>query len=420
MVQWRRPTVKKNINRSIGKKLDSAGKNKKAIRPSLQLSVQMLKQKIERTSLTAEQRPEKQAAKRKPVSFYIGIDLGDKKSNYCVLDDEAEIRAEGVMATTAEDFKSCFSAMPRSRIALEVGTHSPWINALLEDLGHEVYVANPRKMESIKKSKRKNDKVDARKLARLVRSDPELVYPIQHRGIAARKDLILLRARDAAVGSRTKLINCVRGLVKSIGGRVPKCSSESFYDHARKALPESIRESLLPLVEQIAILTALIKKFDKAVAKKAAEQYPETALLRQVNGVGALTSLAFVLTLEKPERFRKSREVGPYLGLVPKQDDSGEISKQLRITKTGDVTLRRLLVSSSQYILGPFGGDCDLRRFGLKLAERGGKNAKKRATAAVARKLAVLLHRLWMTAEEYEPLRNAKLQETALAAAVNA
>ena len=233
--------MRKNINRSTGKKLESAGKNKKTIKPSLQLSVQMLKQKIERTGLTAAQRQEKQAAEIKPVVFYIGIDLGDKKNNYCVMDDGKEIRAEGVMATTAEEFKTCFSAIPRSRIALEVGTHSPWISALLEDLGHEVYVANPRKMESIKKSKRKNDKEDARKLARLVRSDPELLYPIRHRGLAAREDLILLRARDAVVGSRTKLINCVRGLVKSIGGRVPKCSSESFCDHARKALPESVQ-----------------------------------------------------------------------------------------------------------------------------------------------------------------------------------
>jgi len=411
--------VKKNINRSQTKKLDSTSKSKLVHKPSLSLNVQMLKNKMARTDLTTAERLKRQVVKRKTVFFYIGIDLGDKKSNYCVMNDQAEILAEGILATTAEEFNAYFSALSRSRIALEVGTHSPWINALLEDLGHEVYVANPRKMESIQKSKRKNDKEDARKLARLVRADPELLYPIRHRGVEARQDLILLRARDAAVGSRTKLINCVRGLVKSIGGRVPKCSAESFGNHAEKALPESIRESLLPLVEQIAVLTAVIKKYDKAVSKKSSEQYPETMLLEQVNGVGPVTSLAYVLTLEKPERFRKSREVGPYLGLVPKQDDSGESSKQLRITKTGDVMLRRLLVGSAQYILGPFGADCDLRRFGLKLAERGGKNAKKRAITAVARKLGILLHRLWVTAEEYEPLRNTQLQEMALTSVVN-
>jgi transposase len=411
--------VKKHINRSNGKKLDSAGKNVKAIKPLLPLQVQRLKQKIEHTGLSAAQRMERQPAKMEPVPFYIGIDLGDKKSNYCIMDDSKEIRAEGVIAMTVHEFKAYFSTIPRSRIAMEVGTHSAWINALLEDLGHEVYVANPRKMESIQKSTRKNDKEDARKLARLVRADPELLYPIRHRGVEARQDLILLRARDATVGSRTKLINCVRGLVKSIGGRVPKCSAENFHDHAEKALPESIRESLLPLVKHIAVLTAVIKKYDKAISKKASEQYPETMLLQQVKGVGPITSLAFVLTLEKPDRFRKSREVGPYLGLVPKQDDSGESSKQLRITKTGDMMVRKLLVGSAQYILGPFGVDCDLRRFGLKLAERGGKNAKKRAITAVARKLGILLHRLWVTAEEYDPLRNARLQEEDLAAVVN-
>jgi transposase len=247
-----------------------------------------------------------------------------------------------------------------------------------------------------------------------------LLYPIRHRGIQAREDLILLRARDALVGARTKLINCVRGLVKSVGGRIPRCSSESFARQAEAAIPQSILETLLPIVEQIAAMTAQIRKLDGQVKKTAEEKYPETALLKQVEGVGDLTALAFILTLENPERFAKSREVGPYLGLVPRQDDSGESSRQLRITKAGDMMVRKLLTGSSQYILGPFGPDTDLRRFGLKLAARGGKNAKKRAVTAVTRKLAVLLHRLWVTAEQYEPLRNTRLEDAALAAVANA
>ena len=353
------------------------------------------------------------------IAYFIGIDLGDKKSNYCFMDRGEEFLAEDQIATTLEGFAAYFKSIPRSRIALEVGTHSPWVSNLLEGLGHEVYVANPRKMESIKKNKRKNDRTDARTLTRLVRADPQLLHPIRHRGIQAREDLILLRARDALVGARTDLINCVRGLVKSVGGRVPKCSSESFARQAEAAIPQSILETLLPIVEQIAAMTVQIRKLDGQVKKVSGEKYPETALLKQVTGVGDLTSLAFVLTLENPERFAKSREVGPYIGLVPKQDDSGESSKQLRITKAGDMMVRKLLTGSSQYILGPFGPDTDLRRFGLKLAARGGKNAKKRAVTAVARKLAVLLHRLWVTAEEYEPLRNTRLQEEALAAVAN-
>ena len=352
-------------------------------------------------------------------TFCVGVDLGDKKSHYCFLDPKGAIAAEGILETTQAGLSALFSSIPKCRIAIEVGTHSPWVSALLESYQHEVFVANPRKVKSIHKNKRKNDKVDARTLARLLRADPELLYPIRHRGVEARHDLVLLRARNTLVSARTDLINSVRGLVKSVGGRVPQCSAESFHKTAIEALPEGIRESLLPMVEQIESLTERIRGYDKQVSRIAAQKYPETGALQQVRGVGDLTSLAFVLTLEEPGRFQKSRDVGAYVGLVPKQDDSGETSKQLRITKEGDTMLRRLLVGGAHYILGPFGEDCDLRRWGLKLAERGGKNAKKRAVVAVARKLAVLLHRLWLTGEQYEPLRNAPLQEESLAATTN-
>lgn len=352
-------------------------------------------------------------------SFCVGIDLGDKKSNYCFLDSKGSIVTEGTLATTQAELAALFSVIAKCTIAIEVGMHSPWVNDLLEAHGHKVFVANPRKMESIHKNKRKNDKVDARTLARLVRADPELLYPIQHRGVEARHDLVLLRARDGLVAVRTKLINCVRGQVKSVGGRLPKCSAESFHNTVADKLPDSVRDALLPLVIQIGEMTARIRTYDAGVNRMIKQKYSETECLQQVGGVGPITSLTYILTLEKPERFAKSRDVGCYLGLVPRQDESGDTSKQLRITKTGDRMLRKLLVGSAQYILGPFGEDCDLRRFGLKLAARGGKNAKKRAVVAVARKLAVLLHRLWLTGEEYEPLRNARLQEEALVMAAN-
>jgi transposase len=355
----------------------------------------------------------------KEVSGYVGIDLGDKKSNYCFLDAKGNIFAEGTLATTQAELSELFSSIRKCRIAIEVGTHSPWVCALLKSHGHEVIVANPRKVESIHKNRRKNDKVDARTLARLVRADPELLYPIQHRGDQARNDLVLLRAREGLVEARTKLINCVRGQVKSVGGRLPSCSAESFHYTVTEKLPDSVREALLPLVLQIGEMSQRIRTFDAQVIRMSQQKYPETERLQQVRGVGPITSLTYILTLEKPERFTKSRDVGSYLGLVPRQDESGETSKQLRITKTGDRMLRQLLVSSGQYILGPFGEDCDLRRFGLKLAERGGKNAKKRAVVAVARKLAVLLHRLWLTREEYAPLHNAHLHEKTLGIAAN-
>ena len=355
----------------------------------------------------------------KEVNCYVGIDLGDKKSNYCFLDAKGNIFAEGTLATTQAGLSELFSQIPRCRIAIEVGTHSPWVCALLKGHGDEVIVANPRKMESIHKNRRKNDKVDARTLARLVRADPELLYPIQHRGDQARQDLVLLRAREGLVAARTKLINCVRGQVKSVGGRLPSCSAESFHYTVAEKLPDSVSEALLPLVLQIGEMSKRIRAFDAEVIRISRQKYPETECLQQVRGVGPITSLTYILTLEKPERFTKSRDVGSYLGLVPRQDESGAISKQLRITKTGDKMLRQLLVSSGQYILGPFGEDCDLQRFGLKLAERGGKNAKKRAVVAVARKLAVLLHRLWLTGEKYEPLHNVHLHEKTLGIAAN-
>ena len=156
-----------------------------------------------------------------------------------------------------------------------------------------------------------------------------------------------------------------------------------------------------------AAVSDCIQVYDERIEKLGREKYGHTELLRQVKGVGPLTSLAYVLTLENPDRFAKSRDVGPYLGLVPKQEESGDSQPQLGISKAGDVMLRRLLVGSAHYILGPFGPDTDLRRYGLRLCERGGKNAKKRAAVAVARKLAVLLHRLWISGEVYEPLRQA-------------
>jgi transposase len=352
--------------------------------------------------------------------FSIGIDIGDKKSNYCILDFRGEVLVEDSLATKPEEFSAYFSSIPKTCIAIEVGTHSPWISALLESCGHIVYVANPRKMESIHKNRRKNDKVDARTLARLVRADPELLYPIRHRGIEAREDLVALRAREALVSVRTRLINSMRGLVKSVGGRLPACSTDSFHNSVAESIPERLEPVLLPMLEQIQSLTEKIRKYDTLVEVMAVKKYPETGMLRQVRGVGAITSLAFVLTLENPDRFAKSRDVGPYLGLVPRQDESGESSPQLRITKTGDMMVRRLLVGSGHYILGPFGEDCDLRRCGEKIAARGGKNAKKRAVVAVARKLGVLLHRLWRTGEVYEPLYNSKRRDVSLQIAAQA
>lgn len=339
------------------------------------------------------------------VGLTVGLDVGDKISHYCVLNEEAEVVERGKLKTTPAALQPWLEALPAgTRVVLETGTHSSWISRLIEPAGHEALVAQPRKMPQIYRSKRKNDRRDAEKLARTGRLDPNSMGPIRHRSVEQQADLAVIQARDALVQVRTQLINTVRGLVKGTGERLMGCSSRSFARQVEEQIPQRLRGALLPLVSQITSLSEQIERYDAEVEKLAQKKYPETELLRQVSGVGPVTSLAFVLTVADRWRFRHSRDVGPFLGLVPAQDESGESSPQLGISKAGNPYLRRLLVGSANYILGPFGPDCELRRWGKKLSERGDKNARKRAKVAVARRLAVLLHKLWVSGEVYEPL----------------
>jgi len=339
-----------------------------------------------------------------------GLDLGDRFCTLCVLDEEGEVVERGRLATHRQDLSRRFEGKAKLRVALEAGTHSNWISHSLEGWGHEVIVANPRKVHWIFKNTKKCDRVDAESLARLARADVELLSPIRHRGTEVQAHRSVLSSRDALVRSRTALINHVRGVVKALGERLPSCSSAAFVHKAMPHVPEVLRQVLAPLVGVLEILNEQIREYDRQVERLSEQTYPETKQLRQVNGVGPLAALAYVLTLETTSRFAKSRSVGPYLGLSPRSDQSGDREAQLGISKCGDALLRRLLVSSAHYILGPFARDSDLRRFGLALAQRGGRAAKKRAVVAVARKLAVLLHSLWRTAQTYDPLRHANLQ----------
>ncbi|MGH2356895.1 MAG: IS110 family transposase [Candidatus Limnocylindria bacterium] len=342
-----------------------------------------------------------------PPKLTVGRDLGDRSTALCALDAQGEVVATERLRTTPAALERHFTALPHGRIVLEVGTHSPWVSRLLERLGHEVLVANARQLRLIYGSDRKSDRVDAETLARLGRLDPALLKPIRHRGAEAQGDLAQLRARDALVRTRTLLINHVRGAVKAWGARLPASSAPAFVGKVAPSVPPELRSALEPLLDLITALTPAIRGMERQLERVAPERYPETARLRQPSGVGLLTALGYGLTLEDPRRFRQSRAVGPYLGLCPRRDQSGERDAQWRITKRGDAMLRRLLVSGAQYILGPFGPDTDLRRWGLRLAARGGKNAKKRAVVAVARKLATLLHRLWVSGAVYQPLRAA-------------
>jgi transposase len=314
----------------------------------------------------------------------IGLDLGDRSSSYCVLNEAGEIVWEHKLATTPEAMKQVFASMPQCRIAMETGRHSPWVSRLLRELGHEVIVAHAQKVRLIVKSRRKDDRLDARALARLARIDPELLSPVQHRSAQAQLHLTEIRARAALVSARTALVNAARGLVKSYGERLRKCGTQQVRREIASGLSAGLREALEPLLREVESLNEHIQEYDRRIAKMAKETYPETALLKQVKGVGDLIALTYILTMEDPRRFRKSRDAGCFVGLQPGRRNSGESEPQMHISKEGDRYLRTLLVQGAHYILGPFGEDSDLRRWGLKLAQRGGKNAKRRAVVAVA------------------------------------
>jgi transposase len=332
----------------------------------------------------------------------VGLDLGDRHSHYCMLNEDREVIEESRIATTEAALSKQFSGEPRMRIALEAGTHSPWVSRLLRKFGHQVIVANPRKLRAITASESKNDRNDAEKLARFAAQDPKLLSPIEHRSEQRQLDLNLLKARATLVRARTMMINAVRGLVKSAGGRLPGCSTECFHEQVRPAIPAALLEVCVPLLAQIGSLKQRIDELDKHI-EQLDKKYPEIKLLRTVPGVGPVVASCYVLTLDRSDTMKSNRQAGAFLGLRPRQSQSGDCDPQRRITKTGDSYLRSLLVQSAQHILGRFGRDSALRRWGLKLAASGGKRGKKRAIVAVARKLAVILHSMWRNKQVFQP-----------------
>jgi transposase len=331
----------------------------------------------------------------------VGLDMGDRFSQYCFLNADGAVIEEGRMQSTEAALRRHFEGEPCLRIALECGTHSPWVSRLLTVLGHQVIVANARKIPAITGSESKNDRNDAEKLARFAAYDPKLLSPLQHRSQQRQMDLNLIHARATLVRARTMIVNALRGLIKSAGGRLPACSTASLPARAPAAIPSGLTAVALPLVNQIELLNDQIDGMDKQVEKLAAK-YPEISLLRTVPGVGPIVAAAYVLTLDQPDA-ASNRSAGAFLGLRPRQSQSGDSDPQRRISKTGDSCLRSLLVQSAQYILGRFGPDSHLRRWGLKLAATGGKRGKKRAVVAVARKLAVLLHSMWRNGKCFKP-----------------
>lgn len=328
----------------------------------------------------------------------VGLDLGDRKHAVCVLDAKGKVLKQEAITNTRGSLLALSRRHPRALVVMEVGMHSPWTSRFLESLGHRVLVANPRKVRAIYQNNRKSDRKDAEMLARIARSDESLLHPVKHVSEDMQRDLLQIKLRDNLVRQRVDIISSVRFTLKGLGVRLPSPSSECFARKARIKL-KSEHPDLLALVEAslcvLDTMTEQIRRLEKSIERMAVEKYPEAEFLTQVGGVGLLTSLTFILTVGDPTRFPRKRDVGAFLGLVPGRDQSGDTDKQLRITKAGNRYLRKLLVGCAQYILGQFGPDTALRRKGLKLAERGGPRAKRKAVVAVARNLAVLLLTLW-------------------------
>jgi transposase len=329
----------------------------------------------------------------------VGIDLGDKVSRYAILNEGGMLVEEGSFRNQVESIGKHFGKSGRMRVAMEVGTQSAWIARELERMGHDVIVANARELKWITSSDRKNDKNDAVKLARLARADRKLLHEVEHRTAEQQVELAVIRARDALVRTRALLVNTARGVAKGFGLRLPAAITSTFGARAAAALPEPLETALGGVLEQIDALSLQLRDYGRRI-EEVALKHPEVARLASVPGVGTLTATAFVLTLGRKERFAHSRDVGAFLGLRPQQKQSGERDPRLGISKSGDAYLRRLLVQCAHHILGPWGKDSALRQWGLS---KGGGTGKKRAVVAVARKLAVMLHRMWMTGESFKP-----------------
>jgi transposase len=331
----------------------------------------------------------------------VGLDLGDRFCHYCVLDEEGEVMEEGRTKTEEGALRKHFENEERMRIAMECGTHSPWISRLLEKLGHEVIVANARKLKAVTQEQVRDDRRDAEQLAQLAYANPKLLKGIRHRSAERQRDLTLIQARATLVGARTMIINATRGLVKSHGGRLPKCSTESFVDKTKPYLPAELAELIGPMINQVQALNEHIAKLDQLI-EALAKRYPEIRTLRTMPGVGPLVAATYVLTLNGANAVRHSRSAGAFLGLGRRKKQSGEQDPQCGITRAGNSYLRSLLVQSAHHILGHRGPDSALRRWGLKLAASGGQRGKKRAVVAVARKVAVILHCLWRSGQSYQ------------------
>lgn len=335
--------------------------------------------------------------------IYVGFDVSEKTiETFAVCGNESSKGSCKIENSkkSIEKFLLMFKNPAQVCIVMETGTHSLWMSEFIGAHGFEVIVAHARDLALIYGSDKKNDSLDAEKLARLAQADRKLLHPIKHMTMERQIDLTIVKARDLVVRQRTQIINTIRGLLRSAGHKLIEVeySSETI-KKCCNSLPEEMKPAIAPLLQQISYLDLAIKEYNLQL-KKLCKKYPATEIIQQIPGVGPVTAVAFVLIVGDPNRFENSARLCAYLGVVPKQDQSGDTDKQLGITKKGNKTMRRLLVQAAHYILGAFGKNCDLRAYGMRIQSRGGKAAKKKSYIAVARKLVTVMLALWQHPEQ--------------------
>jgi transposase len=290
------------------------------------------------------------------------------------------------------------------RVVMEAGGSSQWVSRLIEGCGHEVVVCAPRRVRLIAESTLKSDEIDAEVLARLGRIDHGFLGRVTHRSEEAQQQRANLTVRSALVGSRARWINTVRGILRGFGYRVPGGRSKSFHDRCAKvALPEELRAAIQPLLSQLEMVSEEIERLEEELETIAAK-LPIVQHLREIHGVGLLTALYFVLSVDDPERFRRSRDVAAFFGLRPCLRGSGDVKYYGKITKEGDPEMRRLLVQAAHAMMNTR-KPCRLQQWAFEVERRRGKG---KALTALARKIAVLMHRLWITGEAFEAFPHQK------------
>lgn len=331
---------------------------------------------------------------------FAGIDLGKKELNYHVVDGAGATVRLGRVAATPEEALSALSGLGLQAVGVEAGPFGAWMVDGLTRGGLPAVLIETRRMKQFRDySKVKTDARDAEHIAQAMRSG--LYTPVHVKSQASRQVRTLLQARMTLSKTRQQLQSSLRGLLKEYGVKLKRQSSTRLEASIREVLPDlppAVTLALLPLIASVAELRRQQVVLDREV-RRLARTDAACRLMMTVPGVGAIVGLAFRATLDDPGRFADSSLIGAYLGLTPAKYASGEIDRDGAITRQGDRMMRAYLYEAATVLLGRLKRPCALRDWGLALVERRGR---RRATVAMARKLATIMHRVWITGTPFD------------------